>query len=120
MMILSLIITQILHLLFSEENAGLKKREEKVFKVVLNQGVIGCISQEKFNVVQKLYAQNNDQEIKKILNNKDCFIFAKGEEFSGLDNYCNQDSELSDSYIFGSKKFMLTKIILPCFAFKAN
>ena len=118
MMVLSLVITQILHLLFSEETAGLKKREEKVFKVILNQGVIGCTSQEKFDNVQKLYNQNNQKEIKKILNNKDCFIFNKDEEFTGLDNYCNEDSKLTDSYIFGSKKFMLTKIILPCFAFK--
>jgi hypothetical protein len=118
MMILSLVITQILHLLFSEETAGLKKREEKVFKVILNQGVIGCISQEKFDNVQNLYNQNNQKEIKKILNNKDCFIFSEGEEFTGLDNYCNEDSKLTDSFIFGSKKFMLTKIILPCFAFK--
>ena len=68
MMILSLIITQILHLLFSEETAGLKKREEKVFKVILNQGVIGCISQEKFDNVQNLYTQNNQNEIDRIVN----------------------------------------------------
>jgi len=120
MMVLSLVITQILHLLFSEETAGLNKREEKIFKVILKQGVIGCISQEKFDKVQNFYAQNNQKEIKKILDNKDCFIFSQGEEFNGLDNYCNKDSKLTDSYVFGSKKFMLTKIILPCFAFKNN
>lgn len=117
MMILSFIITQILHILFSEENSGLNKIEEKTFLVELNQGVIGCITQEHFDSVQELYQQNNLNKIKEILKSKKCFIFSKGEEFQGLETYCNSNEKSTDSHMFSSKKFLLTKIILPCFAF---
>jgi len=115
MMILSFIITKILHLLFSEENSGLKKSEEANFIVKLDQGVIGCITQEHFDLTQKLYQQNDIKKIKEIVNSKKCFIFQKGEEFQGLENYCNSNEKYNDSHIYSSKKFLLTKIILPCF-----
>ena len=118
MMIISLIVSQLLHLFFSEKNSGLVEKKEKHFKVILDQGVIGCISQDKFDHVQLLYGQEKFSEIKKILNNKDCFVFQKDEEFQGLDNYCDDDSKITQSFTFSSKKFLLTKIILPCFAFK--
>ncbi len=117
MMVISILITQVIELLFSHENEGLHKKEEKIFKVILPQGVIGCISQDKFDQVQKLYAEKNRDEIKKTLNSKDCFVFAKDEEFTGLENYCDEDSKPTDNHIFSSKKFLITKIILPCYAF---
>jgi len=118
MMILSFIITQIIHILFSEENSGLKKYEEYTFKVILDQGVIGCLSQTSFDEVQKLYEQKKINQIKKYLTEKKCYVFAKDEEFQGLEKYCNEDSKYSDNHMFSSKKFLLSKIILPCYGFK--
>lgn len=117
MMILSIVITQIFHILFGEENSGIEKKQEKIFKVILAQGVIGCTSQEKFDNLKKSYSLNDQEQIKKMLSEKKCFVFDKGEEFVGLDNYCNDYSKMMDNHIFSSKKFLLTKIILPCFAF---
>ena len=117
MMILSILITQVFHVLFGEENSAMTKKEEKTFKVILNQGVVGCTSQEKFNNLKKSYSLNDQEQIKKMLNEKQCFVFEKGEEFIGLDSYCKDYSDIANNHIFSSKKFLLTKIILPCFAF---
>lgn len=117
MMILSILITQVFHVLFGEENSAMTKKEEKTFKVILNQGVVGCTSQEKFDNLKKSYSLNDQEQIKKMLNEKQCFVFEKGEEFIGLDSYCKDYSDIANNHIFSSKKFLLTKIILPCFAF---
>ena len=117
MMILSILITQVFHVLFGEENSAMIKKEEKTFKVILNQGVVGCTSQEKFDNLKKSYSLNDQEQIKKMLNEKQCFVFEKGEEFVGLDSYCKDYSDIANNHIFSSKKFLLTKIILPCFAF---
>ncbi|GDX35500.1 hypothetical protein LBMAG18_00110 [Alphaproteobacteria bacterium] len=118
MMALSFIITQIIHILFSEDKSGQKTYEEFTFKVILQQGVIGCISQDSFDEVQKLYQQKRNSEIKKYLTEKKCYIFAKDEEFQGLENYCNEDSKHFDNHMFSSKRFLLSKIILPCYGFR--
>jgi hypothetical protein len=118
MMVISLVVSQLLHLFFSEKNSGIEPKDQQHFKVILQQGVVGCIAQDKFDLVQKLYSQNDVVEIKKILNNKECFVFVKDEEFSGPKTNCDEKSKITDSFTFSSKKFQLTKIVLPCFAFK--
>ena len=117
-MVISLVVSQLLHLFFSEKNSGMQPDDQHYYKVILKQGVVGCITQDKFDLVQKLYSQNDLDAIKKILNNKECFVFVKDEEFIGPKTNCDNKSKITDSFAFSSKKFQLSKIILPCFAFK--
>ena len=55
MMVISLVVSQLLHLFFSEKNSGIESKDQQHFKVILQQGVVGCIAQDKFDLVQKLY-----------------------------------------------------------------
>ena len=56
--ILSLIITQVLNVLFGSEKRS-ENVKEVVYKVTAKEGIIGCLSKEKFAEAADYYKRHN-------------------------------------------------------------
>lgn len=113
--ILSLLITQVLNVLFGSEKRA-ENVKEVTYKVTAKEGVIGCLSKEKFAEAANHYKNKEFAAIKKMLDDEACFLFKNGEELTAASDTClakNADDEL---FPFKTSRLILLQPYLPCFA----
>jgi hypothetical protein len=114
--ILSFFITKILYATFGHKNASEEgSKKEVVYQITAENGVVGCLSKEKFREAADYYSQGNLEPVKKMIAEEICFIFKKGEKVSAIEGVCD-DAENEDLFPFKSDRFMVVQPYLPCFA----
>jgi hypothetical protein len=114
--ILSFAITKLLYATFGHKNAGEEtSKKEVIYKITAENGVVGCLSKEKFREAADYYSQGNLEPVKKMMAEEICFIFKKGEEVKALEGTCDNDQS-DNLFPFKSERFLLVQPYLPCFA----
>jgi hypothetical protein len=116
LLILSFFITQALEALFGNKEAGHEAKKDVDYKVTLDQGIIGCLSKDKFKEAANYYTKRDFTKIKKLIDEEICFFFAKDSELSAPEGTCSSDHGDDELFPFKSPKFMLLQPYLPCFA----
>jgi len=116
--VLSFVITQILNSFFlHEKHADLETKKKNVtFKVTAPNGVIGCLSKEKYHEAANFYEKNNVAAVKKMIADEICFFFENGTELEALEGTCDKDADDNDLFPFLPLKFAVLQPFLPCFA----
>ena len=117
--ILSLIITQVLNVLF-----GSQKHEENVrevaYEVKAKEGIIGCLSKEKFIEAANHYKNKEFEAIKKMLDDEACFLFKNGEKLTAPSDTCSKKDSDDELFPFKTSRLILLQPYLPCFAVIPN
>ncbi len=115
--ILSLAITKILHAFFDDKKSiSDENKKEMIYKIIPSGGVVGCLSTNLYKKMSSYYKKKEYKKIRKMINDKSCFVFQKGEEIIGDSNICNKNNTYGDVFMFSTKKFIVGRIFLPCYA----
>lgn len=114
--LIALIITHYLDIFFSDDYSTIEERQEVVYKVTPESGIIGCLSKEKFKEASDDYAKKDFAAVQKMLDEKACYFFAKGEELKALSGTCSTSDADGDLYPFKSARIKFLQPYFPCFA----
>jgi hypothetical protein len=110
-----MIITHFLNIL-----SGSEKHEENVkevaYKVMVKEGIIGCLSKEKFAEAADYYKKKEFAAIKKMLDDEACFLFKNGEELTAASDTCLAKDGDDELFPFKTSRLILLQPYLPCFA----
>lgn len=113
--ILSMIITEGLNVITGLEKHK-KKVEEVVYKVTAKEGIIGCLSKEKFAEATDYYKKKKFGLIKKMLDEEACFLFKNGEKLTAASDTCLEKDGDDELFPFKTSRLILLQPYLPCFA----
>jgi hypothetical protein len=113
--ILSLIITKVLNVLFGSEKHA-ENVKEIAYKVTAKEGIIGCLSKEKFAEAADYYKKKEFAAIKKMLDDEACFLFKNGEELMAASDTCLAKDGDDELFPFKTSRLILLQPYLPCFA----
>ncbi|MBU6140640.1 MAG: hypothetical protein KGP29_03665 [Proteobacteria bacterium] len=114
--VLSSLFVTTYKIMFGDEYSKSKERREVTYKITAKAGIIGCLTEEKFNEATKEYRANNIAAIQKMIADGACFSFQYGDELTALSETCDASNEDNDAAAFQSKKVWLREVYLPCFA----
>jgi len=115
--VLSLAITKILHVFFdNKKTADHADKKEIIYKIIPSGGVVGCLSRDLYKQMSSYYKKKEYKKIRKMINDKSCFVFQKDEEVIGTGEICNKNNTYGDVFMFSTKKFIVGRIFLPCYA----
>jgi hypothetical protein len=118
-LVISFVITQLLNSFFLEKkHADLEaKKKEIIFEVIAPNGMVGCLSKEKFFEAKNYLAQKNFAQVEEMIKQEICFFFKKGAQLEALEDTCldNDDNEL---FPFKPLEFAILQPYLPCGAVK--
>ena len=116
-LLLSIVITKFLNIFFGEKNAEHEAdKSDKTYIVSAPSGIIGCLTRDKYYEAANDYAKKNVAAVEKLMAEKICFFFKKGEALSAPAGTCVESDGDNDLFAFSSERFMLLKPYLPCFA----
>jgi hypothetical protein len=93
-----------------------KNVEEIVYKVTAKEGIIGCLSKEKFAEATDYYKKKKFGLIKKMLDEEACFLFKNGEELTAASDTCLAKDGDDELFPFKTSRLILLQPYLPCFA----
>jgi hypothetical protein len=113
--ITSMIITHILNVLFGSEKHA-ENVKEVVYKVTVKEGIIGCLSKEKFVEATDYYQKKEFAMIKKMLDDEACFLFKNGEELTAASDTCLAKDGDDELFPFKTSRLIFLQPYLPCFA----
>ena len=94
----------------------MRLQQEATFKVTAGQGILGCLSLEKFKEAQNYYRRNDLVAIKKMMDEKVCRFFANGYEFKAPSATCSSRDSGNDIKSFITTDIVAMQFFLPCFA----
>ncbi len=116
-LLISIVITKFLNIFFGEKNAASEaEKADKTFIVSVDSGIIGCLTRDKYYEAANDYAKKDVAAVEKLMAEKICFFFKKGEALSAPAGTCLESDGDNDLFAFSSERFMLLKPYLPCFA----
>jgi len=113
--ILSVVITRCITIVFTGSSDP-EHVKEVVFKITPKEGILGCLSKEKYGEAQGYYATKELDKIQKMLADRICFLFSQGEEVKAAEGVCGKEKNDDDLEAFASKKIFLVKPYIPCYA----
>jgi len=113
--IISIIITKGLNVITGLEKHK-KNVEEITYKVTAKEGIIGCLSKEKFAEAADHYKKKEFAVIKKMLDDEACFLFKNGEELEAASDTCLAKDGDDELFPFKTSRLMLLQPYIPCFA----
>ncbi len=114
--LIALVITHYLNIFFKTDYSSVEERQEVVYKVTAELGIVGCLSREKFKEASEDYAKKDFTAVQKMLDEEACFFFAKGEELKALSGTCSTNDGDNDLFPFKTAKMKFLQPYLPCFA----
>ncbi len=114
--VLSFLITKFLNFSYNMFFHGSAEVKEVVYHVTAKEGIVGCLSKEKFAEALSYYNAGNSDEVKKMINDKVCFLFKLGEQLKASEGTCSNNDDDNDLFPFSSDQILLVKPYIPCFA----
>ncbi len=117
MLVLSLLISRLLWYAY-EAVSGNKKveRREVEFFITAENGAIGCLSKEVFLQEEKYYKSGDYQSAQRLLDEKYCFYFKKGDKLFAAEGTCSEKDKNEDLFPFKPNDFLMLQPYLPCAA----
>ncbi len=115
MMLLSMLVSK---LLFNAYKSFTKyeEKEEIAFVITAKNGVIGCLSKEKFKEEEAYYNSGNYEAAQKLIDEQICFYFEKGYKMFAKEGTCSQQDKDDALFPFKPNDFMMLQPYLPCAA----
>lgn len=114
--ILSFFITQAFEIFSGHKDSDHKKKKDVDFKITLEQGIIGCLSKEKYQEAADYYAKKDFAKIKKLVAEEVCFFFPKDSELMAPEGTCSSAHDDNELMPFKPASFAILQPYLPCFA----
>ncbi len=114
--LLSLLIAVTFEIFFNKEYSKAGKRHETTYKITAKAGIVGCLTEKKFNEATQEYLNNNIAAIQEMIADGACFTFQYGDELTALSETCDSSNGDNETFAFQSKKVFLREVYLPCFA----
>lgn len=111
-----MVLSAFISLLFDRYlNSGDDRMIER--KIVKKGGVIGCLSEAKYEELREYFRVNKKDKIQEMLKQKECFIYPEGEVVEGKKKFCPENGDMNEIKKFSTSRFFMGRIFLPCFAF---
>ena len=114
LMILSMLAAKMIGMLFNSHSQ--EKKEEVEYYITAKDGAIGCLSKEKFLEEENYYNSGNFKEAQRLLDDKECFYFAKGAKLFAAAGTCDKSHKDNEIFPFKPNDFMMLQPYLPCAA----
>ena len=118
LMILSMLAAQMISKVFGVMFGSEQKKEGKEIEyfITAKNGAIGCLSKEKFKEEENYYESGNFKEAQRLLDDQECFYFAKGTKLFAAEGTCSAQNKDDDLFPFKPNDFMLLQPYFPCAA----
>ncbi|NBV05605.1 MAG: hypothetical protein EBS06_00010 [Proteobacteria bacterium] len=111
-MILSMLAAKMIGILVGSESH--EKKEEVEYYITAKDGVIGCLSKEKFLEEEGYYKSGNFKEAQRLLDDEECFYFKKGDKLFAAVGTCDKSHKDDEIFPFKPNEFMMLQPYLPC------
>lgn len=118
LMILSMLAAHIVSKMFGTLFGSEERKEGKEIEyfITAKNGAVGCLSKEKFKEEEGYYKSGNFKEAQRLIDDQECFYFAKGTKLFAAEGTCSAKYKDEDLFPFKPNDFMLLQPYLPCVA----